>query len=166
MPLNLLKTYNDLLDLDAFSAGERVRSLRGVFDRDFANVQLLFNSKVIEPTPKDGEDTMDTLFAHLTTVMEKGSRHRRYDPDRSKRLHWVKHHIELTIPAKIDSFSVKEPEGIRTYLYDHDERYVIILEPKRNGSAYYLLTAYHLKGKDAQRDKIRKKMKRKLNQLH
>ena len=60
-------------------------------------------------------------------------------------------------------FSVKEPEGYRTYYYDKDEKYVIVLEPMRDGSAYYLLTAYYIKGKDAQRDKMMKKFKRKLD---
>ncbi len=62
-------------------------------------------------------------------------------------------------------FSVDEPEGLRTYLYDKDERYVIILEPLRKKAEYYLLTAYFLTGKDAQRDKILKKYKRKLNYI-
>lgn len=49
-------------------------------------------------------------------------------------------------------FSVKEPEGIRTYIYDKDEKYVIILEPLRNGTQYYLLTTYYLTGKDAHKE--------------
>ncbi len=53
-------------------------------------------------------------------------------------------------------FSVKEPDGVRTYIYDKDEKYVIVLEPKHNNTIYYLLTAYHLRGKDAQRNKILK----------
>jgi len=62
-------------------------------------------------------------------------------------------------------FSVKEPEGVRTYIYDTDEKYVIILEPLRNINQYYLLTAYHLMGKDAKRDKILNKYKRKLDEV-
>ena len=57
-------------------------------------------------------------------------------------------------------FSVAEPRSTRTYIYDIDERYVIVLEPQRNGSSYYLLTAYHLEGKDAARDKIMNKYRR------
>ena len=48
-------------------------------------------------------------------------------------------------------FSVKEPEGIRTYIYDKNEKYVIVLEPKHKNTIYYLLTAYHLRGKDAKK---------------
>lgn len=57
-------------------------------------------------------------------------------------------------------FSVAEPRSVRTYIYDVDEKYVIVLEPRRNGSAYYLLTAYHLEGKDAARNKILNKYNR------
>lgn len=60
-------------------------------------------------------------------------------------------------------FSVDESAcGVRTYIYDKDENYVIVLEPLRNSNEYYLLTAYHLRGKDKSRDKIMKKYKRRL----
>lgn len=62
------------------------------------------------------------------------------------------------------SFSVQEPEGIRTYIYDVDENYVIVLEPLRNRDEYYLLTAYYISGKDAKRDKMLKKYKRRLSE--
>lgn len=45
-------------------------------------------------------------------------------------------------------FSVEEPDGIRTYIWDKDEDYVSVLEPLRNKDEYYLLTAYHIEGKD------------------
>ena len=57
-------------------------------------------------------------------------------------------------------FSVAESRVNRTYIYDIDEKYVIVLEPRRNGTAYYLLTAYHLEGKDAARNKIMNKYNR------
>jgi hypothetical protein len=63
-------------------------------------------------------------------------------------------------------FSVKEPEGYRTYFYDNDEKYVVVLEPLRNKNEYYLLTAYYLTGKDVKRDKIMAKYtKRRLNEI-
>ena len=62
-------------------------------------------------------------------------------------------------------FSVQEPQGIRTYIYDMDEHYVIILEPLRNKDEYYLLTAYHMEGKDVARNKMDKKYMRRLDIL-
>ncbi|KAA6311727.1 hypothetical protein EZS27_037205 [termite gut metagenome] len=57
-------------------------------------------------------------------------------------------------------FSVAEPNGTRTYIYDKDEFYVIVLEPMRKKEEYYLLTAYYLDSRDKARDKIMKKYKR------
>ncbi len=169
MPLNLLKKYNELLDLGAYSVGQRNKSLLAVFKRDIANnTNFTFNNKKIKPTPQeDGQVKMEILFTHLTTVMkDKIDRKRIFDIHRSVRLHWIKHHIDYNKKKEVLHFSVKEPEGIRTYIYDIDEKYVIILEPLRNGKEYYLITAYYLRGKDAKRNKILKKYKRKLDVMY
>lgn len=167
MPLNLLKIYNQHLDIGALQEHQRRQSLMGVFNRDFTNnINLKFRKKQISPTPADGKIEMDTLFTHLTTVIvDPATRKREFELERSIRLHWVKYHID---GSKIDNmliFSVNEPEGIRTYIYDKDEKYVVVLEPLRDGKGYYLLTAFHVRGKDAQRDKFIKKYKRKLDDI-
>lgn len=168
MPLNLLKTYNDLLDFGAYNDYQRRQSLQGVFDRDFTNnPNLSFKDKPIQPTPKNGEIPMATLFSHLTTVVtDKATRQRTFDIVRSKRLHWVRFHIDNNKADDMLHFSVREPAGVRTYIYDKNEKYVVILEPLRRVDEYYLLTAYHLTGKDAKRNKILKKYKRKLDELY
>lgn len=167
MPLNLLKIYNQLLDLGAFNDYQRRKSLIGVFTRDFTdNPNLKFKSKLITPTPADGVINMETLFTHLTTqIVDERTRRREFEIHRSLRLHWVKFHIEERKADNMLIFSVREPEGVRTYIYDKDEKYVVVLEPLRNGKSYYLLTAYHVMGKDAQRDKFAKKYKRKLDMV-
>ncbi len=109
---------------------------------------------------------MGILFNHLTTtITDRKTRKREYDNDRSQRLHWLKFHINKGKNDNVLAFSVKEPEGIRTYIYDIDELYVIILEPLWKVAAYYLLTAYYLRGKDVKRNKILKKYKRRLSDL-
>jgi len=167
MPLNLLKKYNDLLDVGAYNQQQRKASLQAVFNRDIAeNVQFKFNKKRIQPTPLNGVIVMDTLFNHLTTVItDYNTKQREFDVQRAVRLHWVKHHIDFKKKQNILHFSVKEPQGNRTYIYDKDEKYVIVLEPLRKVNEYYLLTAYHLIGKDAKRNKILKKYKRRLTEL-
>lgn len=167
MPLNKLKSYNQLLELAALSEQQRIKSLRGVFDRDITNnPNFSFRSKKLNPTPADGQDFMDRLFTHLTTIItDKHTRKREYDRERSMRLHWIKYHIEENKKDNMLVFSVKEPEGIRTYIYDQDEKYVIVLEPLSKKDEYFLLTAYHLLGKDAARDKILKKYKRRITDL-
>ena len=167
MPLNLLKKYNSHLDLAGLTEAQRKQSLLGVFNKDIANNNSFkFLNKQITPTPLDGVIKMETLFNHLITVIvDKETRKREFDIHRSLRLHWVKFHIDQMKKENMLHFTVKEPEGFRTYIYDKDEKYVIVLEPLRNKTEYYLLSAYHLTGKDNKRDKIEKKYKRKLNEV-
>jgi len=164
MPLNLLKTYNQLLDIFSFSEFQRKQSLKSIFDRDITNnPNFVFQSKPINPTPADGQDAMERLFTHLTTVIiDKKTNKREFDMARSVRLHWIKHHIEERKKDNIFVFSVAEPDGTRTYIYDKDEKYVIVLEPMRKKDEYYLLSAYYIEGKDDARNKMIKKYKRKL----
>ena len=164
MPINLIKVYNQLLELGSLTEFQRNTSLRSIFDRDIAqNKNFRFREKAIKPTPAEGQDAMDRLFRHLTTVItEKATRHREFDESRSIRLHWIKYHIDEKKKSNMLVFSVKEPEGTRTYIYDKDEEYVIILEPLRKADEYFLLTAYHIEGKDKARNKMMRKYKRRL----
>ena len=109
---------------------------------------------------------MERLFRHLTTVItDKETNKREYDPSRSVRLHWLRYHLEEKKQTNMYVFSVEEPEGVRTYIWDKDEEYVIVLEPLRNKDEYYLLTAYHIEGKDNSRNKMSKKWRRRLMDL-
>jgi hypothetical protein len=136
----------------------------GVFNRDIVNnSSFKFKGRQINPIPHDGVIKMDTLFAHLTTeIVDSKTRKREFEIHRSKRLHWVKHHIDEKKTNRMLVFSVKEPNGFRTYVYDQDESYVIVLEPLRKKEEYFLLTAYWVRGKDAKRNKFLKKHKRRL----
>ena len=167
MPLNLIKKYPQLLELSAFNPHDREKSLYGVFNRDIVNNDSFkFRNKQINPTPLDGEIKMSILFTHLTTVMvDNKTNNREFEMHRSVRLHWVKYHIDEIKDDKLLTFSIKEPNGFRTYIYDITEKYVVILEPLRNKSEYYLLSAFHVRGKDAARNKFRKKYNRKLNEV-
>ena len=119
MPLNLLKRYNQLLELEAFSEPQRKASLMGIFNRDIANnPNFSFKAKPIRPIPLDGEIKMTTLYTHLTCAIEnKENRNRVFDMHRAKRLHWVRYHMEENKNDNMLIYSVKEPEGIRTYIY-------------------------------------------------
>lgn len=166
MPINLLKKYNQLLELNSLSEHQRISSLKGIFSRDFVkNTNFRFRNKKLNPTPAEGEDTMERFFRHLTTVItDKATRKREYDHSRSERLHWVRFHIE---ERKIDNvlvFTVEEPEGKRTYIWDKDEDYIIVLEPLRKKEEYFLLTAYYMEGKDKARNKMVKKWKRRIKE--
>lgn len=97
MPLNLLKQYNDLLDIIGMQETQQERSLKAIFDRDIYNNQnFLFRKRKVHPVPnEDGNIKMEELFYHLTTVtVDKKTRHREFEISRSERLHWIKHHID------------------------------------------------------------------------
>ncbi len=167
MPLNILKKYNQLLELSSLNKFQRKESLMRIFKRDIEdNDNFKFEDKAIHPTPADGKIEMSTLYTHLTTtITDKKTNKREFDIHRSQRLHWIKYHIDKKKKEDMLFFSVKEPNGFRTYIYDKLEKYVIVLEPLRKVNEYYLLTAYNLRGKDAQKNKILKKYKRKLDKI-
>ena len=115
MPLNLIKTYPQLLELDQFNEYQRTKSLKGVFRRDIEeNPDLNFRNKTIRPI-RGEEPAMELLFRHLTTeqIQEKGEDGKLYpkrifEMDRSIRLHWVKYHLEEREKENIAIFSVEE----------------------------------------------------------
>jgi hypothetical protein len=168
MPLNLLKKYPCLLDLSCLNEEERKLSLRRVFDRDITdNDCFLFRGKKIYPIKTNGIVDMDREFFHLTTYSVLGSdnvEHRVYDHFRSERLHWIKVHIDEKTGEDQIVFSVternqkKRVDQNRVYIYNKNQKYVVVLEPYRNNTAYFLLTAYYLNEKYSE-----KQMKKKLN---
>ncbi|GAP71477.1 hypothetical protein SAMD00024442_127_2 [Candidatus Symbiothrix dinenymphae] len=179
MPLNKLKKYPELLEILHLSPADRNVSLKGIFNRDIEeNTTFAFREKRIYPIKSDGEADMDRQFMHLTceeTIEEdeNGNKYpkRMFDKDRSMRLHWILHHIEERQPDKIEVFSVEErdvkkrKDVIKTYIYDEDEKYIIVLEPQRVGTSYYLLSAYYL-NRDYGVKEIKKKLKKKLSEIY
>lgn len=155
MPLNLIKEYSDLLDLDFLTEAQRRESLYGVFKRDIEdNDNLRFKTKKIYPVKID-KTAMQTLFSHLINkseeVEEDGiviKKRNIYDAGRSKRLHWIRHHLEEKQNENMAIFSIEERvrcrNVIRTYIYDISQKYVIVLEPQRTNQDYYLLSAHYL----------------------
>ena len=67
MPINLIKKYNQLLELIHLQEAERLASLKRIFNRDITeNDGFNFRTKLIRPFKVDGVPSMDTLFGHLT----------------------------------------------------------------------------------------------------
>lgn len=177
MPTNLLKEYSELLEIMHLSEVERTSSLRSIFRRDIEdNPNLNFRAKIIRPI-KGEEPAMDLLFKHLTTeeIQEKGQNGKEYpkrifEKDRSQRLHWVKYHLQEIKKDRVEIFSVEERDQnkrqdiLRTYIYDCDQKYVIVLDPQRSKRDYYLVTAYYL-NKDYGEKKIKKLLKNRLPEL-
>ena len=182
MPINLLKQYPELLELNFLGTDARKRSLQGIFDRDIAeNKNFNFRSKRIYPIKTDGELDMNREFTHLTTVEKEETdnqgctiKRRVYDSYRSERLHWIKPHIQEVIKdnSDIEVFSVvernqhKRVDVIRTYIYNKTQKYVVVLEPqmRNNANAYYLLTAYYLNEKYGEKQ-LKRKLKSKIDSV-
>jgi hypothetical protein len=157
MPTNLIIKYSNHLDINNLSPDKKIISLKMIFDRDISeNSNFNFRSKIIRPLKKEGIFDVEMLFKHLThqTEEERGENGEKikkrtvFDIDRSKRLHWIWHHIQEKTNSNIEVFSYQERINskniIRTYIYDIGEKYIIILEPQRSQLDYYLITAYHL----------------------
>lgn len=178
MSFNLLKKYPQLLELGHFNEYQRTQSLQGIFKRDIEdNPTLNFRTKTIRPI-KGEEPAMMILFHHLTTEQvevkdENGKKYpkRIFEIDRSLRLHWIRFHLEEKRKENVEVFSVEERDQkkrkdiIRTYIYDVNQKYIIVLDPQRTQKDYYLVTAYHL-NRDYGEKKIKKLMKRRLPVLH
>ena len=157
MPFNLIKQYPELLEIMHLTPEQRQSSLVKIFKRDIEeNTDFRFRGTQIYPIKTDGEADMEREFMHLTTerVEEKDEngniiKKNVFEPQRSKRLHWINHHLHEKTPANIVVFSVTERDQekrqnvTKTYIYDKVEKYIIVLECQR-GKGYYLLTAYHL----------------------
>lgn len=171
MPFNLLKHYPELLEIMHLTPEQRQASLMKVFKRDIEeNPDFKFRGTQIYPIKTDGEADMGREFMHLTTerVEEQDGdgniiKKNVFEPERSKRIHWINHHIHEKTPANIVVFSVverdqeKRRDVTKTYIYDMVEKYIVVLECQR-GKGYYLLTAYHLDRSYSEKQ-IQKKMK-------
>lgn len=178
MSFNLTKKYPNLLEIMHLTPEQRMASLRRIFKRDIEeNADFKFRRTQIYPIKADGIADMEREFMHLTTerveeMDETGNTIKRnvFEPNRSMRLHWIKHHIQEDTPENIVVFSISErnkekrQDIIKTYIYDKVEKYIIVLECHR-GKGYYLLTAYHLDRSYAEKQ-IAKKMKHALPEVH
>lgn len=175
MDFNILKKYPSLLDLAYMTVSQRNESLKNIFQRDIENNQkFTFRTKGVRPHKIDGKETMAVLLNHLTTKEDKDEKGKKlgsrcFEMARSQRLHWVKYHIDELKKDNVEVFSfvdrVKGKSVIRTYIYDMDQEYVIVLEPDKTRLDYYLLTAYFLNELGG-KDQIENKWKRKLPDLY
>lgn len=177
MPLNLLKKYPDFLDLIG-DFNHMKKSLRGVYNRDIQdNPDFKFRGIQIHPLIcEEGQLEMDRTFKHLTTREVKQSDEggalplgREFDIHRSKRLHWINHHVHESTPANIEVFTIierdrKKREDVKhTYIYDRTGKYVVVFD-RRAQKDFYLLTAYYLDEPYAEK-MMKKKIKKKLGEV-
>jgi len=173
---NLTKKYPELLDLAHYSNDrQRNEVLKAIYERDIEdNLSFKFRGKRIYPIKDDGVFEMARELMHLTCkeIEEEGMKHRVFDSHRSRRLHWIKPHMEeITGENDVEVFSIIERNQknrmdiTRTYIYNKPQKYVIVLEPQvRCGNAYYLLTAYYLDENYGEK-LMKKKLKKRLQEV-
>ena len=168
---NLMKKYPELLELSG-SEQDNWASLSRVFKRDIQdNPDFVFRGDRIYPIKCEGLMDLERLFTHLTHRADhfvdaagRDYEKRVYDARRSERLHWIRHHVEEKSPDCLEVFTVTERDTAKhrdvtkTYLYDAGEHYVIVLEHQRKGG-YYLLTAFYLSEKYAEKQLEKKRKK-------
>ena len=175
MPLNLTKKYPELLDLIG-SMHNMLDSLRGIYEREIENTpDFKFRGIPIHPLKSEGQLDMERTFKHLTTreydqYDDNGNllplKRREFDLARSKRLHWINHHVHECTPDNIEVFTVTERDKKKhmdvthTYIYDKIHKNVIVFDRKPNRQ-FYLLTAYYLDEPYAEKT-LQKKMKKRL----
>lgn len=177
MPFNLLKKFPDFLELAHLNSEGAKKSLRPIFDKLFVENTLTFRGKTIWPL-KDDKYGIEALFTHLTCedIEEEnpdGSKYKKryFEIERSIRLHWILPHINECTGSNIDVFSVierdikKRKDVVKTYIFNKDLNYVIVLLPQRTGKDYYFLTAYYLNKKEGLKT-IENRMKKRLPEVY
>jgi hypothetical protein len=178
MPTNLIKKYPDLLEILHLSESLRNKSLQAIFNRDICyNDNFKFRAKQLRPFLLDGEAPMGTLFNHLTreeveevAENDKKFKKRIFEKDRSMRLHWIRFHIEEHQKKDIEIFSVierdmSERKDVKmTYIYNLEQKYVIVLMVRPGGLEYFFKSAYYL-NRDYGEKAMQKKLKKKLAEI-
>jgi hypothetical protein len=152
----------DLLCLDGNWEDYILPLLYGVFERDFKMSNLCFRGLPVGFSDKLDRGKEES-FWHIThkDKSEKGKIiNRIFDPERSKRIHWVRPVIENHSEPCIKCWDYEEGDKrIRTYLWLEEQDFLVILEkrPKK----YYLVTVFYV-CYEKKREDLREKYKKRL----
>lgn len=134
--------------------------LYGIFEADFRGGILRFQTmpvwwdrRVIDPPYEEG-------FWHLITRKDYGTGQRLLDFRRAERLPWCGPTITNCSDGCVRVWDYAEDDRrIRTYVWLEPCDYVVILERKKMrqvGSVAFLVTAFHVDGKQKREDLERK----------
>ncbi len=132
---------------------------KGIFIKDFVKSSLVFNNAIVEIRVYPKTDGKEEAFYHITCKDYTRKRDRVPDLRRAERVVWIKpilRNYELCNGCgKCNGIYVwKEPykNTSRIYVFLVDERYIIILEPKK--TYYLLITAFYVDRDDRYEDFI------------
>ncbi len=145
------------LNLGKVNTTELFDYLYSFFHRDFIASRTYLNGSIyIDPRSYRKEDGKEMDFWHLTHKnqsfpVKQGNRwirqtERLYDPDRSRRIEWVKQIITQHNHDKVKRFYHRESNrkrDIRLYLWAHEDDFVVILQ-KLGRSSSFLVTSFYI----------------------
>jgi hypothetical protein len=122
--------------------GEVCAALYAVYDADFRTGAILHQGLRVHRDRRvlDDGDGKEECFWHLITGHDNAAGERVFEPDRAKRLPWVKPLIVASACPELLVFDRRESKRLRRYLWLKDHDFVVILERKKD--IYYLVTAY------------------------
>jgi hypothetical protein len=124
--------------------------------RQFINLPVWWDRRIVDPPYEEG-------FWHLITRKDYGTGDRLLDFRRAERLPWCGPAISNCADGCIKVWDYEEDDRrIRTYIWLEPHDYVVILEKqtKRQGPVAFLVTAFHVDGKQKRKDLERKYQKR------
>jgi hypothetical protein len=140
-----------------------ITTLHGIFDADFRlygrhflTMRVWWDRRVIDPPYEEG-------FWHLVTRKDHVRGERLMDFRRAERLPWCGPTITNCDDGCVRVWDYLEGGGqMRTYVWLEPHDYVVILEKqaKRFGTVAFLVTAFHVDGKQKREDLERKYKKR------
>lgn len=105
----------------------------------------------------------EEAFWHLITRKDLGTEERLLDPRRAERLPWCGPIISNATDGALKTWDYREGrEVVRTYVWLEHCDYVVILEKRhlRFGDVFFLVTAYHVDGRNQRRILQNKYVKR------
>ncbi len=148
----------DMVPIDG-ERGETIARLYSIFVTDIKDGKPRLNGSQVwwDRNKLEGEE-YEEGFWHLITREFQNAGNRQFDPQRAKRLPWCRACIENCTDTPILFWDYKVRKRIETYIWLKDFDYVLILKKliKSWGTAYFLITAYHVDGNSRRRSLMRK----------
>ena len=145
-------------------------SVDGVWEETVARLYAIFIADIKDGKPrlngsqvwwdrnKLESEEYEEGFWHLVSKDDDETGERLPDFRRAERLPWCKACIENCTDTAILFWDYKVGKRIETYIWLKDFDYVLILKKliKSWGTAYFLITAYHVDGNSRRRSLMRK----------
>jgi len=150
--------FDTVLDLSTFrTLDDLLESLYGIFKRDFIDTKTYLAGQIyINPLCQGKRNGKEEIFWHIVTRKNLRTKRRELDPERAKRIEWVKKAIENHNHCEIKSFYYYEDnKKIRFYIWIFRYDFLVILQ-KLGRSESYIVTSFYIDN-NKKRSKLEKK---------